>query len=87
MPLTDTQIRSAKPGLKPVKPKKGSDDRVVFVATTKPFKLYYTKELYLEVDPSGGKYWRFKYKFSKRKENLTRCLPRGEPGRCPRTEG
>ena len=43
MPLTDTQIRSAKPGLKPVKPKKGSDDRVVFVATTKPFKLYYIR--------------------------------------------
>jgi hypothetical protein len=64
MPLTDTQIRSAKPGLKPVKPKKGSDDRVVFVATTKPVKLYYTKGLYLEVDPSGGKYWRFKYNWT-----------------------
>ena len=67
MPLTDAQIRNAKPGLKPVKSKKGSKAPVEFVATCKPYKLYDTKGLYLEVDPSSGKYWRFKYKFPKEK--------------------
>jgi hypothetical protein len=45
----------------------GSKASVVFVETDKPYKLYDTKGLYLEVDPSGGKYWRFKYKFPKEK--------------------
>ena len=67
MALTDTQIRNAKPGLKPVKPKKGSKASIVYVETEKPYKLYDKKGFYLEIDPSGGKYWRFKYKFPKEK--------------------
>jgi integrase len=67
MPLTDIQIRNAKPGLKPVKPKRGSDGHVVIIATEKAFRLHDTKGLYLEVAPSGGKYWRFKYKFPQEK--------------------
>jgi hypothetical protein len=67
MPLTDTQIRTAKPDLKPVKPKKGSKGSVEYVATGKPYKLYDTKGLYLEVDPSGGKYWRFSISFQRRR--------------------
>ena len=39
MPLTDTAIRSAKPGNKPIKLSDGEG-------------------LYLEVAPSGGKWWR-----------------------------
>jgi hypothetical protein len=43
MPLTDTQIRNAKPGLKPIKPQKGSNASVVFVETEKPCKIDDTK--------------------------------------------
>jgi hypothetical protein len=44
MPLTDTVIRNAKSGLKPV-------------------KLFDERGLFLIVTPSGGKWWRFRYKF------------------------
>lgn len=44
MSLTDTAIRNAKPG-------------------TKPLRLYDEKGLYLEVRPTGAKWWRFKYRF------------------------
>ena len=40
MPLTDIQIKSAKPGLKPIKPKKGSNGKVVLAATDKAYRLY-----------------------------------------------
>jgi len=70
MSLTDIQIRNAKPCLRPFKPMKGqakSPDDPKFVATDKPYKMADEKGLYLEVDPSGGKYWRFKYRFPKEK--------------------
>ena len=38
-----------------------------FVKTDKPYKMADGGGLYLEVDPSGGKYWRFKYRFPKEK--------------------
>jgi Arm domain-containing DNA-binding protein len=41
MPLTDTAIRNAKPGVK-------------------SFRLFDGGGLYLEVAPSGGKWWRLK---------------------------
>lgn len=44
MSLTDTAIRNAKPG-------------------PKPLRLYDEKGLYLEVRPTGAKWWRFKYRF------------------------
>jgi hypothetical protein len=47
MPLTDTQIRTAKPDLKPVKSKQGSNARATIVATDKPYRLHDTKGLYL----------------------------------------
>jgi len=31
--------------------------------TAKSFKLYDTGGLYLEISPSGGKWWRLKYRF------------------------
>jgi integrase len=85
MPLTDVQIRTAKPGLRPVRSGKGKKqakskgqrsanetilgkaDLPEFVKTDKPYKLADEKGLYLEVDPSGGKYWRFKYRFPREK--------------------
>ena len=74
MPLTDIQIRNAKPGLKPIRPgelakRKNSQSAVTstngtasksdaarFEKTDKPYKLADANGLYLEVDPSGGKY-------------------------------
>lgn len=50
MPLTNTAIRNAKPG-------------------TKPLKLFDERGLFLLVTPSGGKWWRLKYR-SDGKEKL-----------------
>lgn len=57
MPLTDTAVRNAKPGMKPAK---GAEPAK---PTTKPYRLSDERGLYLEVTPAGGKYWRFKYRF------------------------
>jgi hypothetical protein len=60
MPLTDTAIRNAKPGVTP----KG-------VATTKPYKLGDSGGLYVEVRPDGGKYWRLKYRVGGKEKRLS----------------
>lgn len=39
--------------------------------TDKPFKLYDGDGLYLQVTPSGGKWWRFKYRFADREKLLS----------------
>lgn len=52
MPLTDTAIRNAKPGIKPV-------------------KLFDERGLFLIVTPSGGKWWRFRYKFDGKEKLLS----------------
>lgn len=39
-----------------------TDNEPKFIVTTKPYKMADGAGLYLEVDPSGGKYWRFKYR-------------------------
>ncbi|PTQ79821.1 integrase [Nitrosospira multiformis] len=52
MPLTDTAIRNAKPGAKPV-------------------KLFDERGLFLIVTPSGGKWWRFRYKFDGKEKLLS----------------
>ena len=51
-PLTDIQIRSAKP-------------------STKDIKLFDGSGLFLLVTPTGGKLWRFKYRFGGREKLLT----------------
>jgi Arm domain-containing DNA-binding protein len=82
MPLTDTQVRNAKPRLRPFKPKKGEDkspDDPKFVETDKPYKMADGKGLYLEVDPSGGKYWRFKYRLPREKRVSLGVYPRMAP--------
>lgn len=60
MPLTDIKARNAKPGIKP--------DGTV---TTKPYRITDEKGLYLEVAPSGGKWWRFKYRFAGKEKRLS----------------
>ncbi len=52
MPLTDTAIRNAKPGAKPI-------------------KLFDERGLFLLVTPSGGKWWRFKYRFEGKEKLLS----------------
>jgi len=52
MPLTDTAIRNAKPGPKPI-------------------RLRDERGLYLEVAPSGGKWWRFRYLFAGKEKLLS----------------
>lgn len=44
-----------------------NDQAQNFVKTYKPYKLADRGGLYLEVDPSSGKYWRFKYRFPREK--------------------
>ncbi|MBN3758572.1 integrase arm-type DNA-binding domain-containing protein [Paraburkholderia azotifigens] len=51
MPLTDLQIRHARP-------------------RDKPYRLTDGAGMYLEVTPSGGKYWRFKYRFAGKEKRL-----------------
>lgn len=52
MSLTDTAIRNAKPGPKPI-------------------RLRDERGLYLEVAPSGGKWWRFRYLFAGKEKLLS----------------
>lgn len=37
----------------------------------KPFKISDERGLYLEIAPSGGKWWRFKYRFDKKEKRLS----------------
>jgi hypothetical protein len=39
--------------------------------TDKTYKLADAKGLYIEIDPSGGKYWRFKYRFGGKEKRLS----------------
>lgn len=45
MPLTDVQVRNAKP-------------------KAAVFKLFDERGLYLQVNPSGGKLWRFRFRYA-----------------------
>lgn len=52
MALSETKVRNAKPG-------------------TKPIKLFDGNGLFLLVSPSGGKWWRFKYRFGGKEKLLS----------------
>jgi integrase len=52
MPLSDTAIRNAKPGAKPV-------------------RLFDGGGLYIEIAPSGGKWWRLKYRHGGKEKRLS----------------
>ncbi len=60
MPLTDTAIRKAKPGIRP----DGT-------STDKSYKMGDAGGLYLEVVPSGGKWWRLKYRYAGKEKRLS----------------
>jgi hypothetical protein len=60
-PLSDAQIKRAKPGIKLV-------------------KLYDGHGLYLEVQPSGGKFWRFRYRQASGKETTIKFGPYPQVG-------
>lgn len=51
MPLTDVEVRSARP-------------------REKAYRLADGLGMYLEVSPTGGKYWRFKYRFAGKEKRL-----------------
>lgn len=59
MPLTDAAVRNAKPGVKP----DGT-------ATPTPYKMGDAGGMYLEVAPTGGKWWRLKYRFGGKEKRL-----------------
>jgi len=48
-----------------------TDDEPKFIVTTKPYKMADGAGLYLEVDPSGGKYWRFKYRRTGKEKRIS----------------
>ena len=52
MSLTNTAIRNAKPG-------------------NKPIRLFDERGLYLEVSPTGGKWWRLKFRFEGKEKQLS----------------
>ncbi len=52
MPLSDTGIRNAKPG-------------------DKPIRMFDSGGLYLEIAPSGGKWWRFKYRYGGKEKRIS----------------
>src|SRR4051794_29070337 len=52
MPLTDREIRNAKPD-------------------AKPYKLADSGGMYLEIAPSGGKWWRLKYRIGGKEKRLS----------------
>lgn len=60
MPLTDTAIKNAKPGVN----HKG-------IATTKSYKMPDGGGMYLEVSPAGGKWWRLKYRYGGKEKRLS----------------
>lgn len=61
MPLTDTAIRNAKPGITPAGKETGG----------KPYKMGDAGGLYLEVAPAGGKWWRLKYRYDGKEKRLS----------------
>jgi integrase len=86
MPLTDKHIKNAKPGLKPARDSKrlketrglealsttsSTSTNRKFETTHKPYKLSDAHGLYIEIDPSGGKYWRYKYRFGGKEKRLS----------------
>lgn len=60
MALSDIKARNAKPCIKP----DGTH-------TNKRYRITDEKGLYLEVAPSGGKWWRFKYRFEGKEKRLS----------------
>lgn len=67
MALTDVTIRNAKPREKPAG--KDTSGKPAFVFVDSPYKLTDAGGLYLQVQPSGAKLWRYRYRIAG-KENV-----------------
>ncbi|GAO37774.1 integrase [Sulfuricella sp. T08] len=67
MPLTELEIRNAKPLEKPVKVK---GEKTTFVTVGGSYKLSDGGGMYLEVMPNGSKYWRLKFRFAGKEKRL-----------------
>jgi integrase len=67
MPLTDSQIRQAKPCEKPIE--KDKSGKQIYETVDGPYKLTDGGGLYLEVRPTGAKLWRYRYRIAG-KENV-----------------
>lgn len=60
MPLTDSAIKNAKPGMTPAGKR-----------TDKPYKMGDSGGLYVEVTPTGAKWFRLKYRFAGKEKRLS----------------
>jgi len=83
--LTDSLIRNAKPGQRPVQKtesemqtsgaRKGRRSADTIDKKNPPekksYRLWDGGGLYLEVDPAGGKWWRWKYRFQGKEKRLS----------------
>ena len=68
MPLTDIEIKKAKPREKPV----GRDEKgkTIYQTVDGPYNLPDGKGLYLKIMPTGGKLWRLAYRFNGKQKTL-----------------
>jgi len=66
-PLTDLVCKNAKPGQRPGK----RPDGTPHPADGKPYKLADGKGLYLQVQPTGGKLWRYDYAYLGKRKTLS----------------
>lgn len=64
MKLSDREVKNAKPDLNPNKEKEEEK------YTDKSYKLSDGGGMYLEVMPTGAKYWRFKYCYDGKEKRL-----------------
>lgn len=83
--LTDTLIRNAKAGKPPLQKADSKNQasggrrgrRSISIIDNeippekKPYRLWDGGGLYLEVDPAGGKWWRWKYRFEAKEKRLS----------------
>lgn len=69
MPLTDTAAKTAKPCEKPAG--KDKTGKPIYEHVDAPYKLADGKGLFLLVTPSGGKWWRLKYRFGGKEKLLS----------------
>lgn len=84
MPLTDLQIRNAKPGQPPLRKRwRGQESDIAerngtsatggktIQKDSRAYRLWDGGGLYLEVAVSGGKWWRWKYRFAEKEKRLS----------------
>lgn len=78
MPLTDLQIKNARPGQPPPKKARSAEAPHNTGTATRPdsssstsYRLWDSRGLYLEIDKPGGKWWRWKYRVAGKEKRLS----------------